>query len=116
MAVILALAAASLWTKKLWPPLTRDEQNVVVKPHIDVFVHAEMVGQIRADQSLLRLGDPDMAGRSTPLYHYASYILPASVEVWNDTTTAIDPLNNIPVPAGTLIARSSFGIIRLRRT
>jgi hypothetical protein len=110
-AVILTMLAATLWTQDLRPYSVRERDAAVFKPWSDIFVHAQLVGLFRADTSTVKLGDPDLAGRHLPFYHYASYMLPASVEVWSASITAIDSLALFWIPFGfALMGFAAFSL------
>src|SRR5208283_1911061 len=51
LVVFLALAAATLWTQDLRPYLVGDGGDVRLRPWIDFFWHAELVGQYCSDRS-----------------------------------------------------------------
>ena len=89
-AVVLILCAASLWTQDVQPYWTQQGEHIVVTPWSDFFYHAQFTGQLRADTSIVRLGDPNLSGRPVAFYHYASYMLSASVEAWSGHLTAMD--------------------------
>jgi hypothetical protein len=102
LAVAVTLAAAAFWTRDLRPYASRGEHEVTFRPWLDYFVHAQLVGQVRADRSLVRLGNPDLAGLPLPFYHYASYIFPASVSAWTGQT-AYDSLASFWTPFGVFL-------------
>jgi hypothetical protein len=102
-ATILILTAATLWTQDLRPALTFQGNQVVMRTWVDVVFHAEFIAELHDDASLIKLGHPDLVGRSLPIYHYASYILPASVEVWSPSTTALDIVMTFWIPFGFVL-------------
>ena len=89
-AVVLILGAGTLWTQELRPYSTQQGERIVVEPWADIFYHAQFVSQLHDDISIARLGNPDMSGKPIAFYHYASYMLPASIEVWSNHLTAMD--------------------------
>ena len=89
-AVVLILGAGTLWTQELRPYSTKQGEQIVVEPWADIFYHAQFVSQLHDDMSIARLGNPDMSGKPIAFYHYASYMLPASIEVWSNHLTAMD--------------------------
>ncbi|HEY4357715.1 MAG TPA: hypothetical protein VGN16_18320 [Acidobacteriaceae bacterium] len=110
-AVALALAAASLWTQDLRPGLIHQGNEVVVDLFNDAIIHAEFVAELHDDASILKLGDPALSGRALPVYHYASYILPASVEVWSPSTTAFETVLTFWTPFGFFVmGLAAFGL------
>ncbi|HEY4357717.1 MAG TPA: hypothetical protein VGN16_18330 [Acidobacteriaceae bacterium] len=109
MGVLLALAASSLWTQDLRPAENQDGASVVIHPYVDSVIFAEFVGQLHDDTTLVRLGDPDMAGVHLPIYHYASFLLPASLEAWSPGTSAFDSTVAFWIPFSfVLVGLSAF--------
>jgi hypothetical protein len=102
LAVVVGLAAATFWTRDLRPYAFQPRSDVVFRPVSDFFVHAQMVGQLRADHNLLQLGNPDLAGLPLPIYHYGSYIYPACVSACTGQT-AYDSLASCWAPFGVLL-------------
>ncbi|SEF90083.1 hypothetical protein SAMN05421819_1288 [Bryocella elongata] len=102
-ATFLILAAATFWTQDLRPALTFQGNQVVIGPWIDALFHAEFIAEIHDDASFIKLGHPDLMGRPLPIYHYASYILPASVEAWSPGTTAFDTVMTFWIPFGFVL-------------
>ena len=103
LAVFLALAAATFWTQELRPYLVGDGGDVRLRPWIDFFVHADLVGQYCSDRSIWSMGDPDLFGERLPFYHYASYLLPACVSAWTGQS-ANDTIATFWIPFGFLLA------------
>ena len=103
LAVFLALAAATFWTQELRPYLVGDGGDVRLRPWIDFFVHADLVGQYCSDRSIWSMGDPDLSGERLPFYHYASYLLPACVSAWTGQS-ANDTIATFWIPFGFLLA------------
>ncbi len=99
-ATVMILAAATLWTQDLRPALTVQGNQVVIGPWIDALFHAEFIAEFHDDASPIKLGHPDLAGRPLPIYHYATYILPASVEAWSPGTTAFETVMTFWIPFG----------------
>ena len=103
LVVFLALAAATLWTQELRPYLVGEGGDVRLRPWIDFFFHAELVGQYCSDRSIWSMGDPHLFGERLPFYHYASYLLPACVSVWTGQS-ANDTIATFWLPFGFLLA------------
>ena len=102
LVVFLALAAATLWTQDLRPYLVGDGGDVRLRPWIDFFFHADLVGQYCSDRSIWSMGDPDLFGERLPFYHYASYLLPACVSAWTGQS-ANDTIATFWLPFGFLL-------------
>lgn len=112
LAVALTLAAAGFWTQELRPAIHQEGGSSVIHPYVDSVILAEFVGQLHDDSTLLHLGDPDLAGTHLPIYHYASFLLPASLEVWSPQTSAFDATVALWIPfCFVLVGLSAFCLV-----
>ena len=102
IALIVSLSAATFWTRDMRPYAPRSGNEYVFRIWGDYFIFAQLTGQMRAERSMLQLGDPDMAGVPLPFYHYASYIFPASISAWTGQT-AYDSLASFYTPFGIFL-------------
>jgi len=102
LVVSLALAAATFWTQELRPYLVGEGVDVRLRPWIDFFAHAELVGQYCSDRSIWSMGNPDFSGERLHFYHYASYLLPACVSAWTGQS-ANDTIATFWIPFGFLL-------------
>lgn len=102
-AVVLILGAGTLWTQELRPYSTQQGEKIVVRAWGDIYYFAQVSSQLHDDTSIVRLGDPDMSGKPTVFYHYASYMLPASIEAWSNHLSAMDTMAAFWIPFAFII-------------
>lgn len=102
-AVALILCAGTLWTQDLRPYSTQQGEQTIVKSWADIFYHAQVTSQLHDDMSIVRLGNPDMSGKPVAFYHYASYMLPASIEAWSNHLGALDCVAAFWIPFAFVI-------------
>lgn len=100
--VALSLAAATLWTQDMRPAVVAHGAKLIYRPWHDCFYHAQVIGLLQADDSLLKLGSPDFSGMPLPFYHYAFYLIPASWSAWTGIP-ALDTACSFLVPFGILL-------------
>ncbi|HEX5244353.1 MAG TPA: hypothetical protein VFW23_13905 [Tepidisphaeraceae bacterium] len=101
--VVLILCAGTLWTQDLRPYSMSQGEQIIVKPWADIFLHAQSTSQLHDDISIVRLGNPDLVGKRVGIYHFASYMLPASIEAWSNHLSAMDCVAAFWIPFGFVI-------------
>ena len=107
--VVLILCAGTLWTQDLRPYSIQKGEQVIVRPWADIFLHAQSTSMLHDELSIVRLGNPDLVGKHVTIYHFASYMLPASIEVWSNHLTAMDCVACFWIPfAFVLIGFGAF--------
>lgn len=79
VAVLLALAGATLWARDTLSPLQPQGATVLMKPWLDSFYHAVNVRLFGDAHGAATIEDFRMAGVPARFYHYASYLTPALV-------------------------------------
>lgn len=99
-AIAVSLLAASLWTQDLRPGLVHQGNQYIIHVFNDTIFFAEFSTEQHDDVSALKLGDPALSGRPLPVYHYASYLLSASAEVWLKDITAFETILTLWIPLG----------------
>lgn len=84
---------------------------MILRPWLDMIWHAQYTSEISNPVNAITLGDPDMAGQPLRFYHYASYVLPASLEAWSGSGTALDCAVAVWVPLGVVcLALAAFSL------
>jgi hypothetical protein len=77
-AVLLCLAASTLWNQHQCPPTVAMGDQVVFRPWADHFTHATYVALLLEPHSILEIGHYELRGQPALLYHYASYLFPVA--------------------------------------
>ena len=103
LAVVVALAAATLWSQDLLRPIEPSSRAIVFRPWNDSFIHAIVASMFLGDESVLAAGSFELAGLPAITYHYASYVLPASLSAF-DGQSAYQALSSIWTPFGGFLA------------
>jgi hypothetical protein len=79
VAVLVAVAGATLWARDTLVPIEPGGATALVKPWLDAFYHAAHVRLFGDARGAATIEDFRMAGFPARLYHYASYLTPGLV-------------------------------------
>jgi hypothetical protein len=75
------LAAATCWARGLFHAVQPDGDQIVFHHWSDLFTHANVVARFTGSDSLIALGHFEVSGQSASLYHFSSYLGPATAAV-----------------------------------
>ncbi len=101
-ACLISLIAGSLWSSDSIRPLIFVRGSVIVKPWADSFYHAAIVRMFRDAHGMGTLENVLLPGQAAPIYHYASYSIPALLCATADTPCYLS-LTAFQVPLGIVL-------------
>jgi hypothetical protein len=112
LGVSVSLVAASLWCGDSIMPMGSSGGKIVYKPWIDSFTHIANILMLARASDVTALHDIRLSGEITPFYHYASFVIPAILKSFSDTTTALSAFGSFMVPLGYfLTALSAYALV-----
>lgn len=113
VALVLSLLAASLWSIDSLNPIAAPRGGTVLfRPWADSDTHACFIRLFRDARGAGSLDHFAMAGEPAPIYHYASFLLPALVAATSPTSCYL-AYTSFMVPLGmTLVGLAAFALIR----
>jgi hypothetical protein len=84
LACLASAVAATWWCSDVQPPMLTMGSDVVLQTWKDAFIHARILSAFEYARGLGTLQDLRLSGVSAPVYHFASYITPASIAALAD--------------------------------
>lgn len=103
LCVLLCAAAAMLWCGDALNPEVKEGGNTVFQLWPDSFFHARQISIFAGSHGLATISDMRQAGVPAPVYHYASYALPAAVCAFTGSS-AYDVFASFQLPLGVLLS------------
>ena len=94
--------AATAWVHEQQPVMTTAHDGRVFTVWTDVFIHARLISEFAQAHGLGTIENLRLAGGTSPIYHFASYLLPAALNAIAGTT-AIDSYVAWHLPFGILL-------------
>ena len=79
LCLVICVLAAGFWSSENLQPLTVGDDVVIAHAWKDLFVHARNVAMFGFSRGADTLSDFQITGQPVPLYHYASYMIPAAL-------------------------------------
>lgn len=98
-ALVVALVAATFWTRHDFPILTPAGEDLIYWPGDEYFVHATYVWQMSSPVNPWTRGAFYLAGAPFTLYHYVSYVWPALLEILTHQP-ALQTVSSLWTPLG----------------
>lgn len=95
--------AASLWVGDQQPILAEQGGRAVFQVWHDVFIHVRQISVFAHAHGFASMSDIRMSGAAAPIYHFASYMVPAALNAVTDTT-AMQAYGGFQLPFGLLLA------------
>ncbi|SIO45737.1 hypothetical protein SAMN05444166_4891 [Singulisphaera sp. GP187] len=103
LAVILSLAAATLWSQDSITAQSIFPDGVVLRPWVDSLFHARQVQVFRDSPGPVVMDDPRMAGQPMWFYHHGSYMTTALLARMTGTPTFL-AYTSFQVPFGVVLS------------
>jgi len=100
--VLFSLAAATCWARGLLRPTREVDGQVEFHHWQDYFDHTAFTSQFLGREHLWRAGNKEISHTPTPLYHYGSYLFPASLASFSRLDT-YDVVVAFWTPLGTFL-------------
>ena len=101
--IVFTTLAASLWVHEQQPLITLEGGRAVFNVWSDIFIHVREISAFAQGHGLATIQDIKLAGASAPVYHFASYMMPAALNALT-STTALDSYIAFQLPFGILLA------------
>ena len=101
--IVFTALAASLWLREQQPLVTLEGGQAVFNAWSDIFIHVREISAFAQGHGLATIQDIKLAGASAPVYHFASYMMPAALNALT-STTALDSYIAFQLPFGILLA------------
>lgn len=109
--LLLSVFAVSFWCQDLFSPLITGPTETTVRAWPDVFFHLRQISIFASARGASSISDFQMAGAPSHSYHYASYMLPATLMAMTPTTS-LQAYCGTYVPFGVLLtALASFSLL-----
>jgi hypothetical protein len=100
LCVIIALLGTTLWSQDSFNPIIFNGDSVIITPWRDSFYHAVLT---RVIANGVPMQNPSFSGVSAPIYHYASYMVPALLTATTEVS-CFQAFNALQVPMGLFLA------------
>ena len=109
---MIGLVAATLWSADSIRPMTVAHGVVTFRPWVDSFYHGCIVRMFRDSHGFSSLEHIMVPGQPAPIYHYASYSVPAFLAAVTKTPCYL-ALTSFQVPLGVVLTGfAAFALIR----
>ncbi len=102
LCLIISGLGATLWCADSLSGLVNEGAMMISRTFTDTFFHAREISAIAQAHGLMTLSDVRMAGVHAPIYHYASYLVPAALSSLTGST-AYTMFVSFLVPFGILL-------------
>ena len=103
LSFVLLLLATSFWAQSSINPIISAGETTIFKPWIDYFFHARCINAFASSHGFSTINSMLLSGQAAPFYHYASYIIPAELRSFTQTT-AYYSYCSFHVPLGLLLS------------
>ena len=103
LSLVLVLLATSFWAISSINPIISAGELTIFKPWVDSFFHARCINAFAASHGFSTLNNMVLSGLAAPFYHYASYIIPAELCSFTQTT-AYQSYCSFYVPLGLFLS------------
>ena len=100
--LLIAGAAATLWTRDLQPVMEARGGDVVFRAWFDIFIHVREISAFAQSHGLASMSDIKMLGTAAPAYHFASYVSTAAFSAWTSTSALVN-FGGFQLPFGILL-------------
>jgi hypothetical protein len=113
LALLVASVAPVLWFQEGVGFSSIRSDGVVFHAWADVFIHGSFVNMFSRVSGLGHLHNVFMAGAPLPLYHYAAYIVPATLKALSGAPGILLASTVMPCLGLFLVALSAYGVGRI---
>jgi hypothetical protein len=97
-----ALVAATFWARGLLRSVQGAGDEIVYRNWMDFFIHANLSARFLPRETVWSLGNYELHRSPAALYHYASYLFPATLAAFTGTGT-YDAVLALWTPLGTFL-------------
>ena len=111
IALLISGIAATIWCNDVQSSPVHAGQNLVYQVWQDVYIHVREISAFAQSHGISTIHDIKVAGAAAPIYHFASYIMPATI-VSLTGATAMDVYASFQLPFGIfLTGLAAFSLI-----
>jgi hypothetical protein len=94
--------AVTLWVREAQPVMSAANGSTVFTVWYDVFIHVREISAFAQSHGLSSISDIKLAGNAAPVYHFASYMMPAALDTLT-SVSALDAYVAFQLPFGILL-------------
>lgn len=110
-ALVISGIAATIWCMDVQSSPAQSGRNLVYQVWQDVFIHVREISAFAQSHGIATIKDIKVAGAAAPIYHFASYIMPATI-VNLTGLPAMDAYASFQLPFGIfLTGLAAFSLI-----